>query len=73
MGANRRGVWGEESGTVGLTPRSEPSETTLRLWRETVACALGERGETEGPLGGSSGHHEGCELLMLMLHGCNLW
>ena len=46
MGANRRGVWGEESGTVGLTPRSEPSETTLRLWRETVACALGERGET---------------------------
>lgn len=50
------GVVGEESGAVGLTPRSEPSETALRLWRETVVCALGERGETGvGDLQGSPG------------------
>ena len=40
MGTIRRGGWGEESGAVGLTPRSEPSENYPQvLERNSSVCS----------------------------------
>lgn len=47
--------WGEDAGAVVLTPRGEPKEAALRLWREIVP--LGGTGVSDllGPPGFQAG------------------